>query len=111
MPLCAYSDRSFISWSGETYGMNDIYGLVSTTARTAAATSSSVDSVAPSEVTVMTTGKMPRARSGPPVATSSSAASINASTATRSPSSWVSPGRHRFFSEFFAGCAPEPVAW
>jgi hypothetical protein len=24
MPLWAYSERSFIIWSGETYGMNDI---------------------------------------------------------------------------------------
>ena len=48
--------------------------------------------MAPCAVTVTTTGKMPRARSGPPVATSSSAASISASTATRIASSCGQPG-------------------
>src|SRR5207247_1869240 len=64
---------------------------------TAAATSASATSADPPAVTVSTTGKIPRAASGPPVAASSSAASINASTATRSASSKESPSRHRFF--------------
>src|SRR6185436_7977975 len=81
------------------------------TASTAATTRSSGTSCDPSAVTVIAIGQIRRMESGPPVAASSSAASINASTATLSPSSRVSPGRHRFLSEFFADCPPEPVVW
>src|SRR5207249_5966110 len=50
-------------------------------------TSSSPMSVNPERVTVFTVGKIPRTRSGPPVPTSSSAASIRASSEARSASS------------------------
>src|SRR5439155_4411839 len=72
------------------------------TASTAAITWSSGTSCAPSTVTVIAVGQIRRMESGPPVAASSSAASISASTATWRPSPRVRPGRHRFLSEFFA---------
>ena len=60
---------------------------LSSTAATAAAISSSGTSTAPDAVTASAFGKILADRSGPPVATSSSAASIRASAATRNASS------------------------
>src|SRR3954454_9589153 len=81
------------------------------TASTAEITSASGTSLAPTAVTTTMIGHRPRVASGPPVAESSSAASISASAATRSAASRSRPGRHRFLSEFFAGCPPDPVVW
>ena len=64
----------------------------------------------PSAVAVITTGKILRIRSGPPVAVSSSAASYSASTASRTASSVLTPGRYRFFSADLANSEPEPIA-
>lgn len=56
-------------------------------------------------------GKMPRTRSGPPVAESSSAASYNASTATRSADSASETWEYSFLIEDFAKIDPDPTDW
>ena len=54
---------------------------------------------------------MPRTRSGPPVAESSSAASYSASTATRNAESASSTREYSFFIDDFAKIEPEPTDW
>src|SRR5262245_27966115 len=73
-----------------------------TTRSPTAAASASVSRRVPSAVAVITTGKIFRVRSGPPVAVSSSAASYRASTASVIASSVDTPGRYRFLSAALA---------
>ena len=65
----------------------------------------------PAEVIATTVGYIPRMRSGPPVPTSSSAASKRASIATFCASEELKPCRYRFLSDDRASFPPEPVAW
>jgi len=74
-----------------------------------ALTSASLIRTVPSAVAVMTTGKMRRTRSGPPVAVSSSAASNSDSMTNRTASSRLSRGRNRFFSAALAKIEPYPM--
>src|ERR687891_957727 len=73
--------------------------------------SSSDISTIPSVEIATTVGKIPRIRSGPPVPTSSSAASNSASIAILMASSRCRPSLYLFLREERASLPPEPVAW
>src|SRR5690606_1616169 len=79
-------------------------------ARNRSATSSFATRVNPSAVMVATVGKMPRTRSGPPVAESSSAAWKRAEIARSMASSRESPSRQPSFTTVPAWSEPDPVA-